>query len=190
MEFFSRRCPPTGPIHQWSSGQQGWSWVQHATQECCWISEAPGDDKRQAAGFSVLSLIPSIYWVAMFNSLEEEFVVLFKSGLWGFPGRSDGKESACNAGDRGLIPRLGRSSGEENGYPLWYSCLENSMAGYSRNSLAGYSPWGRKESDTTATNTFGGYLKEKKPKFSSWKHSFLLKAHLPHLGLNRDGGRG
>ena len=128
MEFFSRRYPPTGPIHQWTSGQQGWSWVQHATQECCWISEAPGDDKRQAAGFSVLSLIPSIYWVAMFNSLEEEFVVLFKSGLRGFPGRSDGKESACNAGDRGLIPRLGRSPGEENGYPLWYSCLENSMA--------------------------------------------------------------
>ena len=64
----------------------------------------------------------------MFNSLEEEFVVLFKSGLWGFPGHSDGKESACNAGDPGLIPRLGRSPGEENGYPLWYSCLENSMA--------------------------------------------------------------
>ena len=39
---------------------------------------------------------------------------------------SDGKESACNAGDLGLIPGSGRFSGEENGYPHQYSCLENS----------------------------------------------------------------
>ena len=45
----------------------------------------------------------------------------------GFPGGSDGKESTCNAGDLGLIPGLGRSSGEGNGYPLQYSGLENSM---------------------------------------------------------------
>ena len=38
-----------------------------------------------------------------------------------------GKESACSAGDLGLIPRSGRSPGEGNGYPLQYSCLENSM---------------------------------------------------------------
>ena len=43
-----------------------------------------------------------------------------------FPGGSDGKESACNAGDLCLIPGLGRSLGEGNGYPLQYSCLENS----------------------------------------------------------------
>ena len=42
-------------------------------------------------------------------------------------GGSDGKESACRAGDVGLIPGLGRSSGEANGNPLQYSCLENSM---------------------------------------------------------------
>ena len=48
----------------------------------------------------------------------------------GFPDGADGKESACNAGDirdPGLIPGTGRSPGEENGYPLQYSCLENSM---------------------------------------------------------------
>ena len=45
----------------------------------------------------------------------------------GFPGGSAGIESACNAGDLGLIPGLGRSPGEEKGYPLQYSCLENSM---------------------------------------------------------------
>ena len=42
-------------------------------------------------------------------------------------GGSDGRESACNAGDLGLIPRLGRSPGKGNGNPLQYSCLENSM---------------------------------------------------------------
>ena len=47
--------------------------------------------------------------------------------IYGFPGGSDGKESACNAGDLGSIPGLGRSPAEGNGYPLQYSCLENSM---------------------------------------------------------------
>ena len=45
----------------------------------------------------------------------------------GFNGGSYGKESACNAGDLGSIPGLGRFPGEENGNPLQYSCLENSM---------------------------------------------------------------
>ena len=44
-----------------------------------------------------------------------------------FPGGSDSKESACYAGDPGLIPELGRSLGEGNGNPLKYSCLENPM---------------------------------------------------------------
>ena len=47
----------------------------------------------------------------------------------GFPGRSGGKASACNAGDPGSIPGLRRSSGEGNGNPLQYTCLENSMDG-------------------------------------------------------------
>ena len=63
-----------------------------------------------------------------------------------FPGGSDGKESTCNAGDLGLIPGLGRSSGEGYGNPLQYSCLENP---HGQRSLAGYSPWGRKGSDMT-----------------------------------------
>ena len=45
----------------------------------------------------------------------------------GFPGGSDGKESTCNVGDMGSIPRMERSSGEGKGYPLQYSGLENSM---------------------------------------------------------------
>ena len=47
--------------------------------------------------------------------------------LMGFPGGSDNKEPACNAGDLGLIPGLGRSPGEGNSYPLQYSGLRNSM---------------------------------------------------------------
>ena len=43
------------------------------------------------------------------------------------PGGSDGNESACNAGDLGLIPGSGRSPGEGNSYPLQYSGLDNSM---------------------------------------------------------------
>ena len=45
----------------------------------------------------------------------------------GFPGGSASKESACNAGDLGSITASGRSPGKENGNPLQYSCLENSM---------------------------------------------------------------
>ena len=55
----------------------------------------------------------------------------------GFPGGAAGKESACSAGDLGLIPGLGRPAGEGKGYPLQYSGLENSMD----------SPWGHKDSD-------------------------------------------
>ena len=53
--------------------------------------------------------------------LSEEGIM----GTRSFPGGSDGKESACHAGDLGLIPGLGRSPGEGNGYPFQYSCLEN-----------------------------------------------------------------
>ena len=63
-----------------------------------------------------------------------------------FPGGSDGKESTCTAGDLGSIPGLGRSPGGGHGNPLQHSCLENP---HGQGSLAGYSPWGRKESDTT-----------------------------------------
>ena len=50
-----------------------------------------------------------------------------KNSYPGFPNGSEGKESACNAGDPGSIPELGRGPGEGNGNPLQYSCLENSM---------------------------------------------------------------
>ena len=64
----------------------------------------------------------------------------------GLPGGSDSKESACNAGDPGLIPGSRRSPGEGNGNPLQYSCLENSM---DRRALAGYIVHRFAESDMT-----------------------------------------
>ena len=67
-------------------------------------------------------------------------------GRKGFPDGSDCKESACNAGDLGSTPGLGRSPGGGHGNPLQYSCLENP---HGQRSLAGYSPWGHKESDAT-----------------------------------------
>ena len=64
----------------------------------------------------------------------------------GFLGGSDGKESACHAGDPGLIPELGRS-------PEGGKWLPNPVflpgEFYGQRSLVGYSPWGRRESDTT-----------------------------------------
>ena len=60
-------------------------------------------------------------------------------------GGKGGKESACNAGDLGSIPELGRSPGGGHGNPLQYSCLENPQG--QRREDRGYSPWGGKESD-------------------------------------------
>ena len=64
----------------------------------------------------------------------------------GFPGGSDCKDSACNAEDPGLIPGLGKSPEEKNGYSVQYSCLENP---HGLRNLVGYNPWGHKESDMT-----------------------------------------
>jgi len=63
--------------------------------------------------------------------------------VFNFPGGSDGKASAYNAGDLDSIPGLGRSPGEGNGNPL----LPGKSHGW--RSLVGYSPWGHKELDMT-----------------------------------------
>ena len=64
----------------------------------------------------------------------------------GFFDGLDGKESACNVGDLGSIPGLGRSPGGGHGNSLQYSCLEKPQG---QRSLVGYNPWGRKELDMT-----------------------------------------
>ena len=65
----------------------------------------------------------------------------------GFPGGSGNKEFACNAGHLGSILNLGRSPGEENGYPLEYSCLENSTNRGAWGGVATIHGWGHKQSD-------------------------------------------
>ena len=59
--------------------------------------------------------------------LDRTYFLKLYRNVWGFPDDSVNKESACNAGDPASIPGLGRSSGEGNGNPLQYSCLENHM---------------------------------------------------------------
>ena len=71
--------------------------------------------------------------------------LVFLSLLRGFPGGSDGNESACNVGDLVSIPGLGRSPGGGHGNPLQYSCLETPMD----REAWWASSWGCKESDTT-----------------------------------------
>ena len=87
------------------------------------------------------------------------------------PHGSDSKESACYAGDPGSIPGSRRSPGEGNGSPLQCSCWETE--------LAGYSSWGRKESNTTERLSLFIYLSLK----------YLLRVHCDALvtlpGLDR-----
>ena len=68
------------------------------------------------------------------------------SSVLGLPCSSAGEESACNTGDLGSIPVLGRFPGGRHGNPLQYSCLEDP---HGQRSLADHSPWGCKESDMT-----------------------------------------
>ena len=67
--------------------------------------------------------------MSIIRRMDKEVVVYIHNGILGFLGGSDGKASACNAGDPGSIPGSGRSPGEENYNPLQYSCLENPMDG-------------------------------------------------------------
>ena len=81
-----------------------------------------------------------------------------------FPGSSDDKESAYNAGDPVSIAESGRSPGEGNGNPLQYSCLENSID----------RPWGHKESNMTESLTPFFLPHTEAPKFPRFEYSLLL----------------
>ena len=101
--------------------------------------------------FSILHSVTSSVFLEM-NSLgflAVLFLYLFENSVFYKPrmiGGSDCKESARNAGDLGSIHGLGRAPGGGHGNPLQYSCLENL---HGQRSLAGYSPWGCKESGAT-----------------------------------------
>ena len=87
----------------------------------------------------------------------------------GFPGGSDVKESACNAGNLDPIPGLGRSAEGGHGDPLQYSCLKNP---HKQRSLMGYSPWGPKELDMTERLSTA----HRKPEdYSGWVEALVEK---------------
>ena len=106
-----------------------------------------------------LSILPNrrvIFQMHSSKMLEREeqiFILCVSLSLWvGFPSGSDGKESAFNKGDLGLIPGSGRSPRERNGNPLQYGCLENSM---DRGACwATFSPWGHRVGQDWVNNTF------------------------------------
>ena len=77
-------------------------------------------------GFKIESGLCILSWGTLDCKLHPRKRPPFGDPL-GFPGGSDGKESACDAGDLSLIPESGRFPGEESGNPLQYSCLENPM---------------------------------------------------------------
>ena len=111
----------------------------HFMSQCLWFLSFPF-----ASFLGLLSLClhyPSVLECCPLFPLQPPRIL-----TWDFPGGSDGKASVYNAGDPGSIPGLGRSPGEGNGNPLQHYCLENPM---DKRSLVDYSPWDRKESDTT-----------------------------------------
>ena len=94
-----------------------------------------------------------------------------------FPGGSDGRESACNAGDAGSIPGSGRFPGEGNDYPLQYSCLENSMD----RGAWWTTIYGVTESDTTEGLTLSISLTPR-PQTGTWCQVHSLLGTRPHTG--------
>ena len=77
--------------------------------------------------YRIYSALSKAWCSVLFLILDTQDSILSVSR--GFPGGSDGKASACNAGFLGSIPGLGRSPGEGNGNPLQCSCLENPRDG-------------------------------------------------------------
>ena len=106
----------------------------------------------------------------------------------GFPGGSVGTESACNVGDLGSVPGLGRSPGRGHGNPLQYSCLENP---HGQRSLVSYSPWGHKEQDTAPALQADSLLyafrnlkrtnKNQSLLYVGWAQGFKKKSNIRHL---------
>ena len=107
-----------------------------ALQADALTSEPPGKPKfkREHCQLCHYELEKYSYILEITSVLFNCVFLPTSSGMWNFPnqrktfpGGSDGKELACNAGDPGLISGSGRSPGEGNGNPLPYSCLENPM---------------------------------------------------------------
>ena len=93
----------------------------HTCNHLLWGQQRPAPQPRCFLPFR---------WTCLYSWAVARYFANIKGVTYsqrGFPGGSEGKESACSTGDLGLIPGLGRSPGEGNGYPLQYSCLGNPL---------------------------------------------------------------
>ena len=117
-----------------------WSLVPHLFLNPAWTSGSSSFTYCWSLAWRILS-------ITLLACEMSSIVQQFEHSL-GFPGGSDSKESAWNAGGLGSVPGSVWSPGEGNGNPLWYSHLENSMDG------AGYSPWDCKELEATEQLTY------------------------------------
>ena len=145
--------------HQWLNGhefeQTLWDSEGQGSLACCspWVRKEP--DTTEWVNNNLIKYNRWKKWLKIYMPKCQQHIFLMGViiiYLFPYHGGSDSKESACNVGDLGSVPRSGRFPGEGNSNLLQYSCLENSM---DRRAWRGYSPRGLKESDTTETiNTF------------------------------------
>ena len=113
----------------WLNDWTIWWLKQHYHQPSYGVDVVTGPWRPSAANYNGTSVVSSLYLYVL------KILIVFHCKIyWNivsssviFPGGSEGKESACNAGDLGSIPGLRNSPGEGNCNPLQYSCLENSM---------------------------------------------------------------
>ena len=89
--------------------------------------KSPESDTQHYPWFTTFNSIPVSSSASGETNLWSKMTLWWPKVSWGFPHSSVGKESACNVEDLGSIPGSGRPSGEGNGNPLQYSCLENPM---------------------------------------------------------------
>ena len=84
-------------------------------------------NKEKVLNLCAVQMVSKMMVMAVMILVKVMVVFIEMTVIMGFPGGSDGKESACNVGDPGSIPGSKRSPGDGNGYPLQYSCSENFM---------------------------------------------------------------
>ena len=141
------KCPYLGPITQIDSGYHSLSPFQRFCTSMYSVYFAPSMDRSLQCKHKKSSKNPLSPLLCHFSAYLHSKISFKNVHKRDFPGGPVVKNLLFNAGDVSSIPEIGTSPEEGNGYPLQYSCLENSMDGQRR--LVSYSPWGHKESNTT-----------------------------------------